>query len=106
MMYSPFILKGGHGIFPLLHGLFHFFAVIGVLLLVAWAIKHLPAQKLKEVGLWLFAVGVVGALLLTALTISARMEFGDNGVELGLMKQGMMRSRMMQQGGMMWGNDR
>jgi len=85
-------MQGGYGIFLLLRGLFNVFTVIGVLFLVVWAIKHLPAQKLKEVGLWLLAVGVVGTLLLTSLAISARMELGGDG--------------MMKKAGMMWDDDR
>lgn len=88
MMYPLSLMQGGYGIFLLLRGLFNLFTAIGVLFLVVWAIKHLPGQKLKEVGLWMLAVGIVGAFLLTALSISARMELGGSG--------------MMKQAGMMW----
>ncbi len=102
MMYSSSVMQGGHGIFALLHGVFSFLTLIGVFFLVVWAIKHLPAQKLRDVGMWLFSVGVVGILLLTALTVSAQIELGGNN---GMMKRGMIRNGMMQ-GGMMWDDDR
>ncbi len=59
--------------------------VAGVIMLVAWAVKHLSGPKLKSLGLWLLGVGIAGCLL-AALLVASGMG-GDKGK---MMKGGSM----------------
>ena len=98
MMDLPF-LYGGFALFVVLRPIFGMMALIGIVLLVAWAIKHLPAQKAKNLGLWLLAVGVVGTILMVTLPLFAgmhgswKMMGGDGRYRGGMMKQWNMPNR-------------
>lgn len=89
-------MYGGFALFVVLRPIFGLMTLIGIILLVAWAIKHLPAQKAKNLGLWLLAVGVVGTILMVTLPILAGMHGG-----WGMKGPGMYKGEMMRQWNMM-----
>lgn len=60
MMYPSF---GAMSVFGPLVGLGHLFVVGGVILLIAWAIKHLHGEKLKQTAVWCIAIGIVLCLV-------------------------------------------
>ena len=55
------------GVVGILHGLFALSFALGVLLLFIWAIRHLSAQKMKSVALWMIGIGFVGCILTIGL---------------------------------------
>ena len=95
MMYAPPFFRIGLGLLFVLHGLFAAAGALGALLLVAWAIKHLSGPKLKKLGLWFFAVGIIGCILVGG------MAFGMGGGRVGMMGGGWMQGGR----GQGWGRD-
>ena len=87
-MMQPSIIHSGFrpelGMLFLVHGLAAAAAALGAFLLVVWAIKYLPAQKLKQLGLWFFGAGVVVCIVTLALLTFA----GHNRGEWGMMDRG------------------
>ena len=69
------------GLLMILHGLFAICALLGAALLFAWAIKHLSAQKLKHLGVWLLSMGIVGALLTMVLASGTYGMGGHRGMK-------------------------
>lgn len=59
MMYSG----GFFGPILFLGVLGHLAIAVGIVLLLAWAIKHFPAEKLKHMALWWLGIGVILAIL-------------------------------------------
>jgi len=96
-MYSAGISSG----FPFLaglHGLGMLLVLCGVVLLLTWAIKHLPAAQQKKWGIILVAVGAV----LCLLTLFGSVRRPANSARKNptpLLQNSMMsaRSAMMQQ---------
>ena len=93
------------GIFAALRALCTLFTVVGGVVLLAWSVKHLPGQKLKEVGVWFVGIGIVGTMLLTAMAFSASTEFGSNMMIKAdsMVKRG---GTMMRTGGGLWNSGR
>jgi hypothetical protein len=48
-----------------LHGLFMLAALVGLIFLIIYAVKHLSRDHMKSLIIWLLAVGLVGALFTT-----------------------------------------
>lgn len=67
MMHNTMYAGDGMGLaFPLfmaVHGLASLAFIIGLILLLCWACKHLPEKQLKTWGLWLAIGGLVLSLL-------------------------------------------
>ena len=97
MMYSSFPHGGVLGIFLLLRGIFSISAVAGAVFLFAWTIKHLPAQKLKHLALWLLAVGIVGVIFMSFFSFKMGGGFGPRKMMRG---DGMMQREAMNRGTM------
>lgn len=47
----------------------HLAIVVGIVLLLAWAIKHLKADQLKRVALWCIGAGIILAILTCLLKV-------------------------------------
>lgn len=88
-----------HGFFlPMagLAGLGHLLLISGVVLLIAWAIKHLHGEKLRQAALWCIAGGIV----LWVLSFAFGMGMGA-GQRTWTMKIGSDDKRIMMEKGMM-----
>jgi hypothetical protein len=66
----------GSGLF--LGTLGHLAIVSGIVLMIAWAIKHLSSQKLKHAALWCIGLGAV-------LTIATTLFMGSYGMRKSFM---------------------
>jgi flagellar biogenesis protein FliO len=59
---------------------FHIFvslvAIFGMIMLMCWAIKYLPPEKLKRVALWTFVIGTIGVILTVPFCIVGRNLLG------------------------------
>ena len=75
------------GILFLLHALFGIAIAVGIILLLAWAIKHWSANKLKTWGMWFVGIGLIGYILLGGIAFA-----------VGGGHPGMKRWDMMQKG--------
>lgn len=82
---------GGIPFYPFF-GLGNLVTVIGVILLLAWAIRHLSAEKLKHVGLWCVGIGLLLSLIAGLLMIPYRGQFRGYGNydNSGNFRRGMM----------------
>lgn len=79
MTYNMMGYAGGMPFFPFF-GLGNLITLIGVVLLIAWAIHHLPAPKLKIVGLWFVGIGLLLSLLTGLLLMPYGAPIRGNGL--------------------------
>ncbi len=78
----------GPGLFLALPALFSVMALIGLLLFLVWAVKHLPSDKLVHLAAWLFGAGVVGMVMIIGLRGFAMHEGLMRGGDRGSMMRG------------------
>jgi hypothetical protein len=74
MMYGFFPAVGL--LFIAVHALAVLSGVVGIILLIGWALKHAPAHRVKLWALWLIAIGVLLGLLTTPAMFGGRGRFG------------------------------
>lgn len=73
-MHSSFMF--GPGLF--LGTLGHLAILSGIVLMIAWAIKHLSSEKLKRAALWCIGIGAL-------LTIATTLFMGSFGMRKNIM---------------------
>jgi len=80
-----------------IHGLSAIAGVVGLVLLIGWALKHAPARTLKHWALWLIGIGLVLSFLTAPAAVGGlgmmRGRFADdekNGKNYGSFRQWMM----------------
>jgi len=80
-MFSFYLLMKLHILFSLLFS-------SGIVLLIIWAAKNLPAKDLKKYGMWFVIIGIVGAVALGT--------HGGKYKRHGMMKSDMYNQIMME----------
>ena len=71
---------------------------VGVIFLIAWAIKHLSGPKLKMWGIWMLIIGAIACLLTVGFRGAPWMGFGFDGPGGSRMGMSMNGMTMMLQG--------
>lgn len=79
------------GLLVMLHFVFAVMAAVGVIFLLAWAIRHFPVHRLKTMGIWMLAVGVAGAVLMGVLSALMHGGYGGMRGEWGMKDGAMMK---------------
>lgn len=83
MMYTGFGFGG-----PLaLHMAGSIVLFIGVVLLVGWAIRYLPAVKLQQIAFWFIGIGLILVLLTLVISLSRVSIRGYGSSGAGVMMQ-------------------
>ena len=77
-----------------LHWAFGTLWIVGVILFLAWAIKYLSAEKLKSWSIWLFVIGLIGAILTAPFSLAGWQWFLGSTVRGGMMNGGFMQQMM------------
>ena len=85
VLFPLYPMMNGFGFFPAIgflflwgiHVLASFAGIVGLILLIGWALKHAPARTVKHWALWLIGIGLVLSLLTTPSM------FGGQGVMMG-----------------------
>ncbi|MDD5751913.1 MAG: hypothetical protein PHS73_05370, partial [Candidatus Peribacteraceae bacterium] len=73
------------------HGLASLAGIVGLILLIGWALKHVPAHRLKHWALWLIGIGLALSILTTpAMSGWGMMRGGRLGKGDGTFRQWMM----------------
>ena len=86
-------MPAGFVAFGLVNGVFGFLFAAGIVLLFMWAWKHMSGAQMKQWGMWLAVIGVIGMLLGGIGSVAMIRHFGpghsifmdDNDDDRGMM---------------------
>ncbi len=97
MMHQNFS-SGGLSFLIGLHALGMMIFLIGLILIIAWAIKYLPQKKLEMVAWWMIGIGIVAAIITCPLFLGhARFEKKDPPAFNGMFRdRPMMNDQILQ----------
>ena len=90
MMFSDnFSSMGGYALGYGFHKLFAIAFVVGLILFVAWALKNLKKDQLKNWAVWLLVIGTLGLLLTSSFGTFGYGHSYSKGGRFGMMGPGM-----------------